>query len=381
MVSVNNEVITKLISLLCSYPRLASRDGRDAWLLSLPAGVRNQIIRRHDDCRIDLTFIFDAIQNLQLQDGRWPILILIDYVLDEADGLTIAQELSRLRQEIHRSLEPPTGLDTAPVEEIVIGQDEKVPITFLENGLKAARSVARIMVTRTIGGRVFGTGWMIAPDLLITNHHVIKARRPTETAATQAELEQQTRDSAIWFGYDAGSYSEYRGVELIRANATLDYALIQLTQKSADDINLADWGYLKVVQCPPSLTSGARLNVIQHPGGRVKEIALRANFYIGSIANTSRFHYLSDTEGGSSGSPVFDDQWQVVGLHHAWDYYDHYYKDHPIRFDNLGLQYAAPSKFSDHLVATINEGILIHTILDDLPKPLRHQIEQAQGWT
>ena len=28
-------------------------------------------------------------------------------------------------------------------------------------------------------------------------------------------------------------------------------------------------------------------------------------------------HYSTDTEAGSSGSPVFNDQWEVVALHHS----------------------------------------------------------------
>jgi len=360
---------------------LRGRAGRDAWLArNLPQNVQDQI-RRDDNCRNDLTFIIAAIQNLQLGDGRWVILILLDDLLSDLQGTKLGDDIERVREEIARSLEPPTGLDTLPVAEIIIGEDEKVPVSFLENGLRAARTVARVMVPRTIGGYVFGTGWLIALGLLVTNHHVIKARGPHESAATPQEFEQQARGSVAWFGYDVGSYTEYRCVDLVHASSALDYTVLRLAEKSIDDVPLSNWGFLKVVRIQPNLTPGVRLNVIQHPGGRVKEIALRTNFYIGSVADSGRFHYLSDTEGGSSGSPVLDDHWQVVGLHHAWDYYDRYYKDRPIRFNSLGLQYAAPSKFSNQVVAAINEGILIHAVLNDLPESVRQEIERAQGWT
>jgi len=380
-VELDDSLRRQLIDLLADLPGLRERKARDAWLVrNLPRNVEDQI-RRDDSCRNDLTFIIDTIQGLQLEDGRWPILILIDDLLaEEAKGLTIAQDLSRLRQQIQRSLEPPTGLEIPPVEEIIIGEDEKVLVSFLENGLRAARAVARVMVPRTIGGRAFGTGWLIAPGLLVTNHHVIEARMPHELPTTPQEFEQQARGSVMWFGYDVGPYTEYCCIDLVHANKALDYAVLRLAEKSIDDVPLTDWSFLKVTRVQPNLTPGVRLNVIQHPGGRVKEIALRTNFYIGAVPDRGLFHYLSDTEGGASGSPVLDDNWRVVGLHHAWDYYDHYYKERPIRFNSLGLQYATPSKFSEQAIAAVNEGILIHTILDDLPESVQQEIEQAQGW-
>jgi V8-like Glu-specific endopeptidase len=379
---MDNQTRTELIDLLCNYPPLATREGRDAWLLNLPASVRNLITRRHEHCKIDLAFIIEALKNLQLQDGRWPILILIDSTLSEAKDLAIEQKLSRLRREIQISFEPPTGLDSQPAfQEIVIGEDEKVSVVFLENGLRAAKSVARIAVPRTTGGQVFGTGWLITPGLLLTNYHVIEAREAHEGTATPQEFEQQAKASVSWFGYDVGSHTDYRCAEIVHANDVLDYAVLRLTENSVDAIPLSDWGFLRITRIQPELAQGTRLNVIQHPGGRVKEIALRTNFYVDSAGLSGRFHYLSDTEGGSSGSPVLDDNWQVVGLHHAWDYYDRHYQERPIRFSSLGLQYTAPSKFSDQVVATINEGILIHTILNDLPTSVREEIENAQRWT
>jgi hypothetical protein len=44
---------------------------------------------------------------------------------------------------------------------------------------------------------------------------------------------------------------------------------------------------------------------------------------IGMVHNVVRYvgdaiRYRTDTEEGSSGSPVFNEQWQVVALHHRW---------------------------------------------------------------
>ena len=54
---------------------------------------------------------------------------------------------------------------------------------------------------------------------------------------------------------------------------------------------------------------------MQHPRGEKKQVALRENRIVDI---PDRFlHYAADTEPGSSGSPVFNDQWEVVALHHA----------------------------------------------------------------
>ena len=57
------------------------------------------------------------------------------------------------------------------------------------------------------------------------------------------------------------------------------------------------------------------VNIIQHPRGRPKEVALQDNRVV--KVDHVVVHYSCDTEPGSSGSPVFDNQWRLVALHHA----------------------------------------------------------------
>jgi V8-like Glu-specific endopeptidase len=63
------------------------------------------------------------------------------------------------------------------------------------------------------------------------------------------------------------------------------------------------------------VAAGDRVNIIQHPGGGPKQLAFFHN--VVAFADDSRIQYLTDTLPGSSGSPVFDKDWRLVGLHHS----------------------------------------------------------------
>jgi V8-like Glu-specific endopeptidase len=301
----------------------------------------------------------------------------------ETNVLAIKKDLIQVEQQISQTLgvEKHADVTAAPnYREIVIGQDERVKASFLEKGLFAARSVARIEVRRADGAICFGTGWLIAPQLLITNHHVIAA----DGMGSDSELEWNAKHSIARFGYntDTSAYEEYNCETLLYANAHLDFAVVRLAESSSSStpIRLTAWGFLRLVQGNPQLKPGARLNVIQHPKGRPKEFALRSNYHMGIAEQETLLHYLSDTEPGSSGSPVFNDYFFVVGLHRGWNDYSKFYQAQPIQFKNLGVQYQPPNSQTNDIVATVNEGVMVNAILNALPTALQEEIAHAQGW-
>ena len=63
------------------------------------------------------------------------------------------------------------------------------------------------------------------------------------------------------------------------------------------------------------MIKGEYVNIVQHPNGEPKQLALRENQLVDVLENF--LHYQTDTAPGSSGSPVFSDEWEVVALHHS----------------------------------------------------------------
>jgi endonuclease G, mitochondrial len=57
------------------------------------------------------------------------------------------------------------------------------------------------------------------------------------------------------------------------------------------------------------------VSIIQHPNGEPKQLAIRENRVVDILPDF--VHYQTDTAPGSSGSPVLNDQWEVVALHHS----------------------------------------------------------------
>jgi endonuclease G len=195
----------------------------------------------------------------------------------------------------------------AILERIVL-TDDLLGVGYLECGVVAARAVGRVNIRDERGRLVgYGTGSLVAPGLLLTNHHVL----PDAPTAGFSGIEFNYQDGSdglplaiVSFGFDPDT--------LYLSDPELDFALVAVRATPAD---LAPFGTNQLIGSEGKAIVGDFVTIVQHPLGGKKQVALRENRVVDVL--DLFLHYATDTQPGSSGSPVFNDQWEIVALHHA----------------------------------------------------------------
>ncbi len=189
---------------------------------------------------------------------------------------------------------PINAADTEGLEK-VIGRNGLQSISWLTKGAKKAKSVCKVHMP----DRYVGTGFLIEGGYLLTNNHNIPS----------ASIAQFTR---IEFGFDGDNtpsvFYNLDHKDFITSK-DLDYSRIKIKDNAQKP--LSEWGVLTINSIPPQLDDA--LIIIQHPSGEAQQIA----FSEGCKVFKDKLQYTVSTKPGSSGSPVFDINWNVVAIHHA----------------------------------------------------------------
>jgi hypothetical protein len=164
-----------------------------------------------------------------------------------------------------------------------------------------APSVCLLRVENAFGGFT-GTGFRIGSDVVLTNHHVL--------------FPEKTKAASVWidFGFDV----DVTGASLPVVSIAGD------TNTIAGDLN-DDWAIIRVagmdatipaigIKNAPVPAEGGRAFILQHPDGQQKRLGFVRNMITG--VTDDRVQYLTDTQPGSSGAPVFDADGKLIALHH-----------------------------------------------------------------
>ncbi|GAB3266296.1 hypothetical protein GCM10027347_34220 [Larkinella harenae] len=293
----------------------------------------------------------------------------------------ITNDASRLSKRIARE-----GVRLDKALERINGVPNFQDVSIINKILRSAASVCRIIIRNQFGISGYGTGFLISPNILITNNHVLP---DVETASrSQAQFNYEldadgriltpvTFDLRPDLFFLTSTYQDHPGLPYDGR----DFTLVAVETTGSEGAALDRFGYIQMDSSLGKIIEGENCVVIQHPKGDYKKVVLKD---IRLITLTDNFLiYESDTLPGSSGSVVLGlGTGAVVALHHSaiprkdttgnW-----------LRKDGSVVQPGDPDEQIDWIG---NEGVRVSCIVEafsnmpipDAMQPLRRQIIEAQ---
>jgi hypothetical protein len=227
--------------------------------------------------------------------------------LETARGMAIADPVKfRKRIRLNRAIAKATvvaGGDEQAELERIVGSDDLLPFYVLELGAKLGAAVCKL----GFDDEEDGTGFLLGPDILLTNNHVLpepaRARLARCIFEYQLGIDRKPKET-VAFRLDPDSLFITSPAE-----DGLDYTFVRIDPAAA-----TRFGQIPASRGSFSSLEGEYAHVVQHPRGKMKRDTYRDNrIYEDDGISIS---YTADTEPGSSGSPVFNNDWQLIGLHH-----------------------------------------------------------------
>lgn len=246
------------------------------------------------------------------------------------------------------------------------------PEAFAHGILSVRRRVCRVSLE---GGG--GTGFLVGPDLVLTNYHVVmdvlSGARPASGVRCVfddcAGLGGAAPVPRAPIGLDPAWVIPHRPFAAsdlapdapgVPGASELDYALLRLAEPVGDEqVGTVTRGWIDASLSPVPPPKDTPALIVQHPGiapdftrQDTMKLAFATPGFLGLDPSGLRLRHRVNTEKGSSGAPVFDASFRLVALHH-----------------NRGQLRAG----AEHLVDW-NQAIPLSAIRADLPPEIRAKL-------
>lgn len=249
----------------------------------------------------------------------------------------------------------------AEIERKLEERDSFLNMNQLAGAIYCGQAIGRIEAPVN---NVLGTGWLIAPNMLLTAFHVLKTREFAE-------------EGVVRFGHFLDPFGvESPGEYVVKIDPSfyytspeveLDYALVRLEDAplkarepkggvgalSMLDLLRQDKHRGHLVATRQKITPLMPVQMIQYSGCEDLQAAMSNSLVAGEVTG-NRIHYFAGSMPCASGAPVFNHLWEVIAMQHASQPYP--------------TSGAGDSGAKSRRRYMLNEGIPMHAILADLKR-------------
>jgi V8-like Glu-specific endopeptidase len=277
---------------------------------------------------------------------------------------TVAQSLDLATQvTAHIGQEEAQTVDALQFEKLVRRQIPMLSVAKMHEHMAQIEGQMCIIERKVFEkGKALGSGFLIGPDTVLTNYHVVEkflhgSQAQNLSVRFDATLNMMglrelgdgvvfdVQEIVVWRppgqGEVVGNY------ELPPAEDELDFAILRLFNDAgrspiggdAEQKQNRERHWMQIPDPAPVFEAGDPLIIYQYPEGSELKMAIDTDAVIGEMWDGLRVRYRNNTKPGSSGSPVLNMQWQLVALHHAGEP-----KKEPVTY-NQGIPIARIAKY------------------------------------
>ena len=288
------------------------------------ANSGNVIVKAGQLCAI--TSLLAPIRGDGRAHGRVTAAFQPEAELDEASAEVIRQCVTQEGRGDHNLLALGFCLSLRRVMSSVVLLSGVVKLEPYEPGFDPL-SITDEFIGRYEKDFALGTAFIIAAGLLLTNYHVL----PVAAAAKHEE-------TTVCFDFDGDDGDSKQGErrcptgvlrpdEFFFSDRELDFAVVAFRYPDDEYVDAAAASPvlkdssrrppLLLRKSPVLSSSDSRLAIVGHPEGKPKQLSMPGVLLRSGAAQPQFCLYTNDTQRGSSGSPILDMRWQLVGLHHS----------------------------------------------------------------
>jgi V8-like Glu-specific endopeptidase len=245
--------------------------------------------------------------------GDWRQVETPERVLQRINSLGLHELASQLiaTEAVTQPIQSALKLDGhVSVLERINEENDLISSRFLPSGTTVMRAVGRITIRKNGRSVGYGTGFLVSPELLLTNHHVFETSDIAANSFVEFDFFERwdgtTRPTII---------HRFNPAQFFLNDKDLDYAFVAVAPTSDEGVAISNRGFIPLIAESGKALIGEPVNIIQHPAGKPQQVVIRNNNITDIVDDF--LHYAADTEQGSSGSPVCNMQWELAALHHC----------------------------------------------------------------